>query len=115
MLSVRLTAKLTPSHQEERKKLITPWLKYFANITLWGVIKTTATSMLAIGAAAYATWRVFLFEQWVADVEYEANVDANQALEDLGEDEKAKKKGGKKGKEKAKEDADKILEEEGKK
>jgi hypothetical protein len=59
-----------------------------------------------------------LFEQWVEDVEYEANVDANKALEDLEEDEAAKKKNkkdGKNGKEKTKSDADKILEEEGKK
>lgn len=51
-------------------------------------------------------------------MEYEANVDANKALEDLEEDDAAKKKNkkdGKKGKEKAKSDADKILEEQGKK
>lgn len=66
-----------------------------------------------LGGVGYAAWRVFLFEQWVQDVEYEANVDANQALEDLEEDEKDRKKAGKKGKQKAKSDADKILEEEG--
>lgn len=51
-------------------------------------------------------------------MEYEANVDANKALEDLEEDDASKKKNkkdGKKGKEMAKSDADKILEEEGKK
>lgn len=66
----------------------------------------------------FAAWRLFVLEQWVEDVEYEANVDANKALEDLEEDEAAKKnnkKDGKKGKEKAKSDADKILEEEGNK
>jgi hypothetical protein len=55
-----------------------------------------------------------LFEQWVEDVEYEANVDANKALEDEAA-KKKNKKDGKNGKEKTKSDADKILEEEGKK
>jgi hypothetical protein len=49
---------------------------------------------------------VLLLKQWVGDVEYEANVDANKALEDVDVDDKGKKgkKGGKKGK--AKEAAD---------
>ena len=104
--------------QEERKALITPGLRYYAHMTLFGILKTLFTTALALGAAGYAAWRLFLFEQWVEDVEYEANVDANKALEDLEEDEAAKKRGkkeGKKGKEKAKSEADKILEEEGKK
>lgn len=81
-------------------------------------MKTFFTSAIVLGGVAFAAWRLFLFEQWVEDVEYEANVDANKALEDLEEDEAAKKKNkkdGKNGKEKTKSDADKILEEEGKK
>ena len=69
--------------------------------------------MLALAAVALAAWKLFLFEQWVEDVEYEANVDANAALEDL--DEEQKKKAKKEGKKKAKNDADEILAGEGKK
>jgi hypothetical protein len=102
--------------QEERRALITPWLKYYAHITLFGVVKTVVTSGVVLGAVGFAAWRLFLLEQWVEDVEYEANVDANKALEDLeGDDARKGKKEGKKGKEKAKSDADRILEEEGKK
>lgn len=108
----------TKSPQEERQALITPWLRYYAHITLFGIIKTTITSAIVLGAVGFAAWRLFLLEQWVEDVEYEANVDANKALEDLEDDGAAKKnnkKDGKKGKDKAKSDADKILEEGGKK
>ena len=73
------------------------------------------TTSVVIGGLGFAGWRLFLLEQWVEDVEYEANVDANKALEDLEEDEAARKKSKKKGKEKAKSEADSILEEEGKK
>lgn len=41
-----------------------------------------------VGACGVAVWRFFLAKQWVEDVEYEGNVDANQALEDLGEGKK---------------------------
>ncbi|KAF2633089.1 hypothetical protein BU25DRAFT_406345 [Macroventuria anomochaeta] len=115
---ITLIYTVNPDLEEERQQLITPWLKYYAHITLFGIIKTIITSSLVIGAVGFAAWRAFLFEQWVEDVEYEANIDANKALEDLEEDEAAKKKGkknGKKGKAKAKSEADKILEEEGKK
>lgn len=98
--------------------LITPWLKYWAHITLFGVLKTLVTSLVGIAVFSFAIWRLFLFEQWVEDVEYEANVDANAALEDLeddGSEKKKNKKQAKKGKEKAKSDADEILKEEGKK
>lgn len=82
---------------------------------MFGIIKTTVTSAVVLGAVGVAAWRLFLFEQWVEDVEYDANVDANKALEDFEEDETAKKKkkkdDAKKGKNKAKSDADNILEE----
>lgn len=70
-----------------------------------------------LAAVVFASWRLFLFEQWVEDVEYEANVDANAALEDFDEDaaQKKKKAEKKEGKKKAKSDADEILEGEGKK
>jgi hypothetical protein len=34
-----------------------------------------------------ATYRFYLAKQWVEDVEYEGNVDADKALEDLDEGE----------------------------
>ncbi|KAJ4402554.1 hypothetical protein N0V91_007092 [Didymella pomorum] len=115
---IALLYTVNPDLEEERRALITPTLKYYVHISLYGIIKTIFTSAIVLGGVAFAAWRLFLFEQWVEDVEYEANVDANKALEDLEEDEAAKKKNkkdGKNGKEKTKSDADKILEEEGKK
>ncbi|KAH6642117.1 hypothetical protein C7974DRAFT_420451 [Boeremia exigua] len=102
---------VNPDLEEERQQLITPWLRYYAHITLFGVFKTLATVALVVGAVAYAGWRLVLFERWVEDVEFEANVDANAALEDLGEGEAGKK--GKKGKGK-KSEAEKVVEEQGK-
>jgi len=32
-------------------------------------------------------WKVFIVKQWVEDVEYEGNVDADEALEELNGDE----------------------------
>ncbi|KAF2997084.1 hypothetical protein E8E13_002987 [Curvularia kusanoi] len=114
---VALLYTVNPDLEEERQQLITPWLRYYAHITLFGVIKTLTTSALVLAAVAFASWRLFLFEQWVEDVEYEANVDANAALEDLDEDagQNKKKAAKKEGKKKAKNDADEILEAEGKK
>ncbi|KAL1598590.1 hypothetical protein SLS59_006877 [Nothophoma quercina] len=106
---------VNPDLEEERRQIITPWLRYYAHITLFGIFKTLLTTSVVIGGLGFAGWRLFLLEQWVEDVEYEANVDANKALEDLEEDEAARKKSKKKGKEKAKSEADSILEEEGKK
>lgn len=103
-------AHLTNHPQYERRTYITPFLRHYIRITLFSLFKTALTSAIVLGAVGYVAWRVFLFEQWVADVEYEGNVDANQALEDMEEDSKARKKG----KEKVKRDADKILEEGGK-
>jgi hypothetical protein len=47
-----------------------------------------------------ATYRFYLAKQWVEDVEYEGNVDADKALEDLDEGDDGKKDGdgGKNGK-----------------
>jgi hypothetical protein len=57
-----------------------------------------------LGGVAWLAWRVILLKQWVGDVEYEANVDANKALEELEDDNKGKKgKKSGKGKGKAKE------------
>jgi len=59
-----------------------------------------------MGLAAAATWHFFVAKQWVEDVEYDANVDADKALSDLdGEGEGAGESGGngaKKGKGKGK-------------
>ncbi|KAG9200531.1 hypothetical protein G6514_006873 [Epicoccum nigrum] len=108
---VALLYTVNPDLEEERKQLITPWLRYCARIKLFRIVKTLVTTALTLAAVAFAAWKLFLFEQWVEDVEYEANVDANAALKDL--DEEQKKKAKKEGKKKAKNDADEILAGEG--
>ncbi|KAF1933256.1 uncharacterized protein M421DRAFT_685 [Didymella exigua CBS 183.55] len=112
---IALLYTVNPDLEEERRILITPWLKYYAHLTLLGFAKTSITSTIVLGAVGFAAWRLFLFERWVEDVEYDANVDANKVLEDLEEDAAAKrknKKDGKNGKQKAKSKADKSSEEE---
>jgi hypothetical protein len=60
-----------------------------------------------LGAISWAVWKLFLVKQWVEDVEYEGNVDADEALEELDdgkkeEGEKEEEKGKAKGKGKGK-------------
>lgn len=62
---------------------------------------------LVLGLTGWAVWKLFIVKQWVEDVEYEGNVDANEALENLNEDEKEE--------EKEKKDAEKEKEEQNKK
>ena len=64
---------------------------------------------VVLAITAWAVWKVFIVKRWVEDVEYEGNVDANEALENLEEDKKEegdkeekKVEGGKKGKGKKK-------------
>ena len=92
--------------QAERKQIVTPWLKHFASITLWGIIKTGITSTIVLGIVGGLVWKLFVVKQWVADVEYEGNVDADKALEDLNDDEDVQKKA-KKGEEEAKKESEK--------
>jgi hypothetical protein len=47
---------------------------------------------LVLGLTGWAVWKLFIVKQWVEDVEYEGNVDANEALENLNEDEKEEEK-----------------------
>ena len=62
------------------------------------------STLVVMGLAAAATWHFFVAKQWVEDVEYDANVDADKALSDLeGEGEiEGSGNGGKKGKGKGK-------------
>jgi hypothetical protein len=67
---------------------------------------------LVLGSVGWAVWKFFIVKKWVEDVEYEGNVNADEALENLEgtegdedgekkEDEKEKGKGkGGKGKKK---------------
>jgi len=73
-----------PKH--ERKYLVTPWLKSIAHITVWGIVKTLVSIGLVFGALGWAVWKLLLVRQWVEDVEYEGNVDADEALENLNDD-----------------------------
>ncbi|KAF1846970.1 uncharacterized protein K460DRAFT_363088 [Cucurbitaria berberidis CBS 394.84] len=83
---------VNPDLEAERKEIITPWLRHFASITVWGIIKSVITSIIVFGIAGGLLWKLFIVKQWVADVEYEGNVDADKALEDLNEDEDVQKK-----------------------
>ncbi|KAJ4362335.1 hypothetical protein N0V83_010428 [Neocucurbitaria cava] len=91
---------VNPDLETERKQIITPWLKHFAQITVWGIIKSVTTTVVVFGIVAGLVWKLFVVKQWVTDVEYEGNVDADKALEDLNEDEDVQKDA-KKGKEEA--------------
>ncbi|OAG23238.1 hypothetical protein CC77DRAFT_1018061 [Alternaria alternata] len=95
---------VNPDLEEERQAIITPWLRYFAGITLWSVLRTLLSLLAVAGLAGAATWHFFLAKQWVEDVEYEGNVDADKALEDLDDDAQAEGggNGGNKGKGKGK-------------
>jgi hypothetical protein len=73
--------------------MVTPWLKSIAHITIWGIIKSSVTTAVILGGIGYGTWYLLVVKQWVADVEYEGNVDADKALEDL--DDGAEDEGGK--------------------
>jgi hypothetical protein len=79
--------------QEERTQIITPWLRYLASITLYGILRTSLILAAILGAGVVATYRFYLAKQWVEDVEYEGNVDADKALEDLADDEDENTKG----------------------
>jgi hypothetical protein len=50
---------------------------------------------LVLGALGWGVWKLFVMKEWVEDVEYEGNVDANEALESLEGDEDKKKEDGK--------------------
>lgn len=65
--------------------MVTPWLKAIAHITVWGIVKSSITTAVVLGGIGYGTWYLLVVKQWVADVEYEGNVDADKALEDLND------------------------------
>jgi hypothetical protein len=69
--------------QYERKNLVTPWLRTIARITIWGIVKSAISTGLVLGITGYAVWKLFIVKRWVEDVEYEGNVDADEALENL--------------------------------
>jgi hypothetical protein len=65
-------------------------LQSLARITVFGIIRSLVTTCVALGAVGWAVWKFFLVKKWVEDVEYEGNVDADEALENLDEEEKEK-------------------------
>jgi hypothetical protein len=65
-------------------------LQSLARITIFGIIRSLVTTCVALGAVGWAVWKFFLVKKWVEDVEYEGNVDADEALENLDEEEKEK-------------------------
>jgi hypothetical protein len=71
--------------QHERQYLVTPILRRIASITVFGIIRSLLSTGAVLGVTAYAMWRLFLAKQWLRDVEFEGNVDADKALEEVGE------------------------------
>ena len=67
-------------------------LKYIAHITLWGIVKSSLTTTLVLGVIGTVVWKIFVVKEWVEDVEYEGNVDANKALENLDDEDDSKEK-----------------------
>lgn len=76
----------------ERKNMITPWLKSIARITLWSIIKSVVSTGIGLGVTGVLVWRLFLVKRWVEDVEYEGNIDADHALEEIEEKDDNNKK-----------------------
>jgi hypothetical protein len=62
---------------------VTPWLRFIARITIWGIVKSAISTGIVLGITGYAVWKLFIVKRWVEDVEYEGNVDADEALENL--------------------------------
>jgi hypothetical protein len=52
------------------------------------------STCVALGAVGWAVWKFFLVKKWVEDVEYEGNVNADEALENLEEEEEKEEKKG---------------------
>jgi hypothetical protein len=89
--------------QYERTTLVTPLLQSLARITLFGIVRSLVSTCVALGAVGWAVWKFFLVKKWVEDVEYEGNVNADEALENLEEEEEEKEE--KKGEEEKKANA----------
>lgn len=62
------------------------------------MVRTALYFAAFVSAAGWVVWKGVLAKQWVEDVEYEGNVDAEKALEDLDESEAKKKEEAEKGK-----------------
>lgn len=108
--------------QYERINLVTPWLKTLARITILGIVKSVVSTAIVLAITGVALWKLFIVKRWVENVEYEGNVDADEALENLPdlereeEEEKEKEEAEKKAKEEeVKKVADKKVEQEKKK
>jgi hypothetical protein len=63
------------------------------------------STCVALGAVGWGVWKFFLVKKWVEDVEYEGNVNADEALENLEEEEEEEEKEEKKGEEETKANA----------
>ncbi|KAF2126520.1 hypothetical protein P153DRAFT_346353 [Dothidotthia symphoricarpi CBS 119687] len=74
---------VNPDLEHERQALITPTLRYIANITVWGLVRSMVSLTVLFVGSGWIAWRLFLLERWIEDVEYEGNVDVDKALEDL--------------------------------
>ena len=76
---------VNPDLEEERQRYITPWMRYAAGITFWGVLRFGAGLAMVFGAVSVAVWKALVAKKWVEDVEYEGNVHAEMALDEFSD------------------------------
>ncbi|OAL46741.1 hypothetical protein IQ07DRAFT_573503 [Pyrenochaeta sp. DS3sAY3a] len=88
---IMLAYCVNPDLEPERQALITPLLRSLASISPLSILKSVLTTALFAALAAFTFYKLILVKQWVADVEYEGNVDADKALEGFSEDEEDEK------------------------
>jgi len=73
------------------------------------------STAVLLAITGYAVWKLVIVKRWVEDVEFEGNVDADEALENLPDLEREAEKEKKAKEEEANKDADKKVEQEKKK
>ncbi|KAJ4290466.1 hypothetical protein N0V90_010683 [Kalmusia sp. IMI 367209] len=110
---VLLVYSVNPDLEDERQRLVTPFLQKAASLSVWGVLKGTISVIGGISLVLGATWYFYrLDHEEKHDLEQTADEDADKALESI-EGGKGKKKKKQKNKDKGDKGKDKEKEEEG--
>ncbi|PSN66422.1 hypothetical protein BS50DRAFT_635540 [Corynespora cassiicola Philippines] len=109
-----LLYSVNPDLEQERKQIVTPFLRWLAKVSFWDLIKSIVSATIAIVITLGICWYLFLIEREMEDLEHVGNEDADKALEDMDgkgkkkKDDKNKKKDtGKNGKDEEKDDTKK--------
>ncbi|KAF2027451.1 hypothetical protein EK21DRAFT_33350, partial [Setomelanomma holmii] len=85
LVLVALLYTVNPDLEPERQALISPVLRRIAHITIWGIVRSIVSTSAVLGATGFVVWKFILAKQWVQDVEFEGNVDADKALEEVAD------------------------------